>query len=253
MAGELPTPIDIQTGLPLPILPAELSKESSFSFLAEKNFHHHFHPRRSEHLMNDDGRAVRFSRGQYVQKELHKRYHDIFIGPELPHTLDDKFKMSVLACAGIVPPQAIDLSNRSEINIVDLSKKQLRKISGPGSICIEGTLRGDCKRNGIRHEIGRFYANYAVSKSVEIFSDENIIEEFLNPRIKPDRRRHLGNKILRITLNESLSGVEEERRVLSKEGYEIGRKKAHEVVFGLFLPSSYHGKLASQLKLAYLD
>lgn len=253
MAGELPTPIDIQTGLPLPILPAELSKEGSFSLLDGDDYHHHFHPRRSDDLLNNGGRAVRVSRGQYVNKNLHWRYHLMFDGPELPTTIEDKFRTTVLACAGIVPPKAIDLSTYGEYKIVDLSKRQLKKISDPASICIEGTHRSLARRDMIREELGRFFADFAVSRSVEVVKQELLIEEFLSKKIKPERRMHLGNKILSITLNESLWDIEQKRINLYKNGYEVGRKRLHEVVFGMFLPNKYQGQLYSKLKPVYVD
>ncbi len=255
MNGLIATPVDQPTGLPLPILPAELSKEGSFDLLdQEKNFHHIWHPNTSEELQGITGRALRYSAGWFIQKTLHRNYHELFYGPQqLPSDIDQKFRACVLSCAGIIPPQAINLSVRGEYEIVDLTKSQQSWLSRSGLLCIESTYSrnpttASCRRN----DIGRFFGEYAVTKSPEVCK-ELLLEEFLDPNTPPEQKRKLGNKILSITLNEPLSDIEKQRKQLKKEGYRTKVEKIHDVVFQLFLPNrvgDYHQQLESKLLTA---
>lgn len=193
-----PTPIDSELTrlLPLPVL----MKGTDFNLTGE-NFHHNFHPRKSEELGYDpltgekfkigDGRlieglAVRFSRGQQMPIWLHNRYHDTFSGPPLPQHPKDKFTSVVLACAGVVPRQAIDLYKPGEFSIVELTDKQHDFISQ--NIYYEGH---DKHKRGPRNRIGQFLAEYTINNAVQPLLSERdirgIVSKFLMPSNKYQR------------------------------------------------------------------
>ena len=131
MAAELLTPVDEATDMPLPVrLPAEeiLSKNSP-----ETNWHHHFHSSSDPALQTLGGNALRSSRLQLVPAYLHNAgkaenvYHRIFKGPPLPGADDQEkqFELCILAAAGYLPAQAIDMESNDPTIPVNLSSQEL--------------------------------------------------------------------------------------------------------------------------------
>jgi hypothetical protein len=109
-SGKAPT--DEQTGMPLPISPADLSVLPP----DQTNEHHHFFPRLSPVLRNSlGGKALRVSRIQRVaitqhnfgEKPFHKYFQE---GPNIPSDPETQLGMCVLACAGYLPPKVVDTS-----------------------------------------------------------------------------------------------------------------------------------------------
>ncbi len=214
MAGEAITPTDQLTGLPLPILPEEPSKEGSLHF---RDYHHHFHPRLDPLLIGGEGKILRYCRGQTVARYLHDRYHDIFVGPELPKTESDIFKLSVLSCAGVMPPRAVDLSEPGEYQEVELNEQQFEWLSAPSSLHIEkGSPKNQFK---VRRRIGKYFAGYALKQDVRAEVSDKVIKEFLYRRTSPERRKILGNLILRAALAISVDEVSLLHRELRRDGY----------------------------------
>lgn len=107
-------PVDLRTGLPLPIAPA-------FNIAAlpqdQVNEHHHFYPRLSPTLTSTlGGKALRVSRIQRVEVSQHnfgdRFFHKYFPeGAEIPKDAARQLGMCVLACAGYVPEQVVDTSD----------------------------------------------------------------------------------------------------------------------------------------------
>lgn len=223
------TPTCEVTGLPLPILPLE-PEQRALSLPVD--FHHHFHPRESRELSKKvlGGRALRYARGQTVERYLHDRYHDFFEGPELPQTPEEHFRLCVLACAGVVPRQAIDLSTHGEYKVVDLTLAQFDELAKPTSIHLEAALhpkpdRGEKRR----HEIGRFFASYALSQDLRsIVSNNYIIEEFLDPRTSAAKKAKLGNDILSVASSAAVEDLVPVHKELRRNGY-VARDKANKV------------------------
>lgn len=252
MAPELISEIDEITGLPLPILPTEPPKGARFGYT---NFHHHFHPARDPELQGIAGEAVRMCRGQTIVRVLHQRYHDLFIGPELPTTDEDKFRVCVLACAGVVPPQALDLSVPGEYQVVNLSMRQMKSLVSSRSIHIEKAHRPERDTRPVRDKIGRFFAEYLVSRGVQLELPERRIEQFLDPRTRPRKRRRIGNAILEATLDISIQDIEELHKELILEGYAVNRPaQSPSAVVNYFFPKEqypeYHDSLALHLRAA---
>jgi hypothetical protein len=195
-SGTEQTPLDKLSGLPLPIY----AKRYDY-FQHTRNFHHHFHPSNSAELQGYyEGKPVRYSRGQEVQKYLHDRYHDIFAGPPLPETRKDKFQLTVLALSGVVPRQAIDLYQHGNYRIVDLTRGEHSFISNPARMHMESDRKNKAgmqkrQKDKQRERVGRFFADYVVEQALEEIITEDVIEKFLHT---PDERekRQLGRFML---------------------------------------------------------
>ena len=192
------TPVDQVTGfLPLPIL----TNPNDF-ILGRQDYHHHFHPRKSESLgFNDDtidttgnahdeiieGLAVRYCRGQVMPRWLHDRYHNNFYGPAIPENSRDKFTTVVLACAGIVPRQAIELNAPNEFRVVELSNIQHDFIRR--KVMFEGAAKSKGSRKA---EIGKYLGGYMINNTLEaVLSDREVrrlVSVFLRPESETQRR-----------------------------------------------------------------
>jgi hypothetical protein len=208
------TPIDssITNLLPLPVL-----MQSSDFNLGIADFHHHFHPEKSEQLGFDTensrlyrdyakrlgGLAVRHSRGQLIPRWLHDRYHDTFSGPLLPTTDEDQFKTVVLACAGIVPRQAIELYVPGEARIVEMSDRQYNFVRL--RTFYEGA---DQFKHSKRNKIGSFLVNYVINNSLDELAFraevEQKVAEFLRPK-NEEQRRNAGRDILAYAIESSVA------------------------------------------------
>ncbi len=189
------TPVDMELTklLPLPVL----MNSTDFNFIGG-NYHHNFHPQKSPELGYDpltgnrfksdddrllEGLAVRFSRGQHMPVWLHNRYHDTFAGPPLPQTTKDKFTSVVLACAGVVPRQAINLYKPGEYEIVELTDRQHDFIAQ--NIFYEGYNK---HKRGPRNRIGQFLAEYTINNAVAPLLSEREIKKIVNKFLKPTNR-----------------------------------------------------------------
>lgn len=216
-SGRLTTPTCEVTQLPLPILPTLTGNE---------DFHHHFHPAKSPELgalTSLSGRALRYSRGQDVNRTLHNRYHNIFTGPDIPQTDDERLRLCLLACAGVVPRQALDLSTKGQFEIVDVDDETYRELTRPQSIHVEKQFHqfmGARKRQAI----GEYFAAQALQLQIDDIVSRKVIKEFLGSKTKPERRMELGNFILKeasIELVRPLAPLYED---LKTEGY-VGNRK----------------------------
>ncbi len=189
----LATPVDEQTGIPLPILPILPSDQTSNTSFSD--FHHHFHPERQLVPGGDAKLALRRSRGQDLPRWLHEHYHRYFAGPEIPKERSDIFRTVVLACAGVVPKEALDFSNRkSGPKVVRVTNDLVHKTIAK-TIKHEGLRRGSAG-SYYRADIGIFFANYAIEQSLEDTISQSVIDEFLSTK-KQARRKELGNLMIK--------------------------------------------------------
>lgn len=207
----LQTPTDEQTGLPLPTIVVDPpSPNANTDFV---DYHHHFHPRVAYEGVDDATWAVRTSRGQDLPRWLHEHYHRYFAGPQKPESREQAFIACVMACAGVVPRQAIDFSGDGP-KIVEASNAQYEVLAH--TIRREGSHRWD-KGRAQRNRIGMFFASYAVEQAIEHEVSDRDIYKFLYTRDN-DRRLQLGNKILKKAVNMSIEPVRPLYRNLRKEG-----------------------------------
>lgn len=266
------TPTDELTGLPLPVLAKSADffiRKGENLFPRQKNFHHGFHPERSQALGYDElgvllpaghadrisGRALRYSRGQILPIWLHNRYHDIFLGPELPEDTRSRFTRVVLACAGVVPRQAIDLYTPGEyIKTPEMSDKVYRQIVK--NIHYEGEISRPRYPNR-RGELGRFIADYAINNSLNnIMSEKEIqdkIKQFLLPKT-PESRKEAGRVILAHAVDASVADLIPIHKEAVKEKMAKNSKKAlGEIMLQFFTPNrfiDYFNPLEDKLSIA---
>lgn len=250
MAAELPTPYDETTGMPLPILLPEdfrpdLEPESA-------NWHHHFHPKTAPQLDSLGGRALRNARVQLVPAKLHnmsaESYHSMFKGPPLPEAYQEdwQLRLCILAAAGYVPRQAIDVRGETPGRRVDLSDAQIDRYKTramPDEITTERlmkfydkndedmtlkqafrTLNVFNKRKAqftyhylrYRYDPMRdFFRDYILSREIDI--KPKIIERFLRTE-DPQKRQGLGEMILWRLADQSTVDFRDQYRRLYEAG-----------------------------------
>lgn len=214
---KLTTPTDELTGLPLPVLPpSEVPPINDKEFA---NWHHHYHPESSKLLKGVSGLAVRHVRLQLLPIVTHHNlYHSIFEGPPLPKSNEERFGQVVLACAGYIPPRAIDLYKDDPTESVRLSKSIRRRLQTSGEIALHG-----------ESNIGTFIKNHLVRQDFS-HVNEKIIEEFVETR-NVDRKWYLGHLLLAIASEIAVEPVVPIYRQALDEGFITSTdKKLHNLV-----------------------
>ncbi len=214
MAAEFTTPVCEVTGLPLPILPPEPRESGALSISRSPDFHHAWHPRRDVLAIKSGGLALRRSRVQTTSWEVHHNgYHDMFIGPELPNSTDELFRLTVLSAAGVVPRRAIDLSRKWDYKIVDLDDDQHAMILN--KVKIER-----------RKPISRFFAEYALEQNVTDVITDSQINEFLDRRTDGGKKREIASILLAGALEISVDnlGLTNSHRELRDQGLLVENK-----------------------------
>ncbi len=256
MQEKLPTPTCEVTNLPLAIAKTEPTKGAQFSF---RDYHHHFHPERHEQIQDVAGLALRYSRGQYMPRAIHDRYHEIFAGPQLSGDSSEKYRLCVLACAGVVPRQAIELSTRHEYRVIDLSHDAHAELADRRSIFIEGAWRknksGGLKQGNnreIRKSIGRFFAQYALQQDIHSVVSERVVAEFLDASTITRRRKELGNFILKEVLDTTIEEISPVHIAAQAEGLVSGQnnRQPRKVIRSFFTTEffpDYYGQIVQKL------
>lgn len=210
MAALAMTPVDA-IGMPLPILPFDEHERDAS--LRSTDWHHHFHPRRSPLLTDDGGKAIRNVRLQLTDwKEHHILYHGYYNGPELPTTAEEKFGLTVLAIAGYVPAEALDVSRRKP-RVVKLSDDQRDRLWNSGELRVAGP-----------DAVRKFLVQHTLGQSLESV-DENIVDEFLNSTSR-NRRIALGSELLKYAVDLAVEPLDPFYRSAWKKGY-INRLSAY--------------------------
>ncbi|GAC1387837.1 MAG: hypothetical protein NVS1B7_2430 [Candidatus Saccharimonadales bacterium] len=238
MGKWLPTPVD-SVGMPLPIAP--LSEVLPVGQPEQANWHHHFHPSTDERLATIGGAALRNSRLQLVDAWQHNRgrnnYHTYFGGPEIPTSESEQFKLCVLACAGYLPAQGIDLS-RGEPRIINLTLWQQRHFmmaAQPAPLRLEEVVKRQSRRGLLdlpvnlaeqlflqeaekqagltyRHLTYRydpvrlFFEHYTAKQPLDHVQPTKI-DEFLSTK-QAERKHYLGHWLLAKAVEEATTDVE---------------------------------------------
>lgn len=186
------TPTDELTGLPLPLVPLD-------DFGPEPNWHHHFHPKKDPALTKGaGGYAVRQCRIQRYAFDLHTgEYHAHFSGPPLPRTIEEKFVTTVMAVAGYMPHEAIDMRG-GRPQIVPLSHDQKRRLQTSGEIKI-----------GAEALIRRFMKDYVLNNGIDAIDASGLaVEEFIVTTDEA-RRRELGHNLLGLVIDKAAEPADE--------------------------------------------
>ncbi len=215
MKEKLETPTCEITKLPLPIRVTEPARDVQPK---DWDYHHHFHPRLDPLLLGTAGKALRYSRGQYVPRKLHNRYHVLFGGSVLPEDDKEKFRLCVLSCAGIVPKEAIDVSSKGEYQIVSLSKDEHEDLARPDSVYIERARKFGNKEFYVRRRIGEFFMQYALQQNIRDIVSDRVIDEFLDASSLEQRKKELGNLILQTALGAAIEDVKPSHVAATEHG-----------------------------------
>jgi hypothetical protein len=213
----LTSPTDSTTGLPIPILVIDPLFRNTNTRMVD--YHHLFHPKVDYLRATDADIALRRSYGQDLPRWLHEHNHGFFAGPALPESRADKFATVVLACAGVVPRQAIEFTKRGPFHRYHLTDNEYAKVVA--SVRHEGAQPANSARF-YRNQIGMFFANYAVEQSIEHVLSNAVIDEFLNTKDEI-RRKVLGNLMLREAVSMSTEPVQPLHDLAKREGL-IARK-----------------------------
>jgi hypothetical protein len=242
------TPTCESTGLPLPVAINELLPGAHLLFW---DYHHHFHPRKDAALRDISGLAVRVSRGQFLPRYLHNRYHATFSGPELPLTDSDKFKTTILACAGVVPRQALQIYNNSQYEVQDLDEEAHAQLVESKTIYIEGVNKNR-KFTFISGALSKFFIEFAIAQDIRQAVSERVIGEFIEKNISPERRLELGNFILSEALGITVDNLEPIKRGLDEEGLVAVRGRSLQSTVRKFAKKNhfpaYHKRLMNNLE-----
>jgi hypothetical protein len=208
MSNKELAPVDELTQMPLPILPPTgLKHLKGMLKEGDANWHHQYHPSNSKRLTSAAGLAVRHVRLQLLPAmEHHKTYHQIFEGPEfLPRTSEERFGHIVLACAGYIPPNAIDVYKDDPTEPVNLSKRMRHRLQNSGEIQVRGQTN-----------IARFMKDYLIDQDLSVV-DDSIIQEFVTTG-SIERKKYLGHWLLAIASEIAVEPVKPVYRQALEEG-----------------------------------
>lgn len=207
MAAETTTPTCEVTGLPLPILPVGLRESEALLSWRPPDRHHAFHRKSHPFLQDIGGIALRQSRIQRVPYSVHHfGYHKIFDGPELTDDEEEKFRLSVIASAGVIPRQAIKISSSEDYSVIDLEDSQ--HIAIARSTGIES-----------KQEVGKFISEFATKKGLEHILDQFNVDEFLSQKTEADKKIEMAEAMLSIALSDSVNlvALHDKHRTYRKE------------------------------------
>jgi hypothetical protein len=249
MAAELfPSPIDEQTGLPLPILPVEppTYRRSDLHL----DYHHHWFIRRDPRLNSPGGLSVRYSYGQKLPRWLHSRYHNLSSGPPLPEEWDsnEQFRLAVLGCAGLIGPYAVDVTGDDWREPLRMTSDQYAYVTDPKRLHIEAyaTPHAGVTRN----HLGKFFAAHAVEQELTHLP-KRAIKSFLHTK-DPVRRRELGNLLLSESIELAVAPLKPIKIAFAEaydqpniRGWDLGLKVRKFFPVDRF--SEYYGVLAQRL------
>lgn len=235
----------------------DTNKEYASDYENDINYHHHFYYRRDPNLegklrLNTEllshperirlsqiaGLAVRMSRGQLLKVGTHNEAHRRFgAGPVLPVTLAEKYRMSVLACAGVLSPLAVDVTRSYGDEVVEMNRQTFVSISNPKTLGTEKFYL-DRPANYRRHVLGSFFIRYAARQDFHVVSTR-IVDEFLSTR-RPERKQALGSYLLKIGTELSVEPLREAHLMAKKSGYiQPGKPNLLSTVRKCIHPESY--------------
>lgn len=213
MAAEKVTPIDGYSGLPLAIAPYDL--EASRPDFEVTDDHHGWHPWTAPLLRTIAGQALRNSWIQRVNVLVHNQgpyaYHRHYKGPELPGDEADIYGRVVLACAGYVPDEVIDMHSRDEPYVRPAHEAERAYLR-------QGRLGDAFSYRHIRYgydPIRAFMAEYALKQDLSHIHDATI-DEFLSTK-DGERKRKIGDFLLWAASEVATDGIRDKYRILASE------------------------------------
>lgn len=208
--------IDPSTMLPYSIAPAWATNNLVETW---EDRHHAAYQRLSPELQGEAGRAVRHSRIQVVPRWLHDRYHSFYPdGIELPQTDLTKFCFATLACAGVIPNKAIDVSG-SKPKLVDIDAKGYRYFRKTGRISPEVKINKHTGENDYAKHRGIFFMKYVLENNVNEISPD-LLKKFLSM----DKSRHSKQRAQLgwLIVGKAIENATEPIKPLYKKAQEMG-------------------------------
>ncbi|MCA9348325.1 hypothetical protein KC867_02855 [Candidatus Saccharibacteria bacterium] len=187
-------PVD-EFGMPYLIHPYDPPRGSSRRWDDD----HSFFFSNSTELRDKAGKALRCSRVQYVPRWLHDRKHKMYGGgvEQLPTDSEDKFALTVLACAGYASRHALDLRGY-EPRLTWMSRDTYEFVKGKKRLYTEhrsNSALGYRTADRSIKRIGVFFANYIRTHGFDDVIDDTVVDEFLYSK-NQERQQKLGNKII---------------------------------------------------------
>jgi hypothetical protein len=187
-----PSPIDVETGIPLPLCPRPHQPlpvgRGVANVSREGDWHHPFYYKRTLLGHGLAGQALRSSRVQWMAYDDHHEdrqgLHAFYDGPPLPQTDQDWFKTTVLVCADYVPIRGVDFHRSGEPYIRTMRTGERQLLLNSGVI-----------RVAKYDDIKPYLLEYVAQNGVENM-DERTIDEFLHTRSMKKKRR-LGEALIR--------------------------------------------------------
>lgn len=250
MARELlPSPVDAQTGLPLPILPVE-APSSQMAHLWE-DYHHHWFTRRDPRLRGAGGLSLRYSYGQELPRWQHDVYHARFSGPPLPDkdNGDEQFRLAVLGCAGLIGPYAVDVTADNWQEPVRMTADQYTYVADPRRLHIE--TYGPKRARSVRIHLGKFFAAHAIEQEGLAYVTPRAIKQFLSTK-DPARKRELGNLLLGESIELAVAPLKPVKKAFAEaydrpdiHGWDLGREVRKFFLRRRF--GDYYGTLSQRL------
>ncbi len=215
-----PAFIDEFTGLPLPILPVE-------NFYSSFNDQHHafFSDDRSVYK-DESGRVLRHSRLQYGPRRLHSRYHDFFDGVPLPQDPVQRFGMAVLAYAGYIPEQAVDVRGSRPERVILTPDERLYLQSGE-VIYTERRMSSLTGRDTNNIKRGVYFMKHAMAQGFD-YLKQSQLDEFVTTE-DSHRRLELGMFIVNQAFLRAVEPIEDLYRVAHKHGHIHPEERRHPV------------------------
>jgi hypothetical protein len=160
--GNPMSPIELATGVPLPIVTPKSTQEHN---------RHHAHFYKYMYQAGNMGQqAVRLSRLQNVPISAHHWYHHFFDGTMLPATDAEAYTITVLNQAGYIPDFGVKIANK-QATISELTGEEKKKLRRPSTFTSETQADAQIR-------IGQFLMYYALSQDFDR-TKELLIEEFL--------------------------------------------------------------------------
>lgn len=250
----LTTPRCEATGLPLLVSPF-VPREPGARYKQGSNYHHANSPKTAMELQEIAGKARRYSWGQMLNITVHDRYTHRFAGPNLEMSDNDEFKEIVLALSGVRPRQVLAVET-DQNRVVELDNQEYTAMYQPLLVHHQDAYHASHKRRSYaRTVLGRYLAEYALSRDMVQTFKEETIEQFLDPQTNAQRRFELGNQFIIGAIGSSIDTLIPEHQSLVQEGYAVpGRHMAVRTAVGKFFTKQYfedyHQTVSDRLKLA---
>jgi len=193
--GQLVTPVDDFSGIPLSLSPMYMAERPS---RFGPDDHHLWHERLDPRLLTLGGRALRSSRIQRANYDMHHLdYHAYnFRGPDIPETVASQLRPIILGAAGYIPGRAISFTRTGEPQLVIVPDDIRRKMWSDGQIRVE------------RVDTVRVFLKQLILDQDLSDVRSSTIDEFLYT-MDMKRKREIGNDLLARATRRATSSVKQ--------------------------------------------